>query len=74
MDSDEILAKLITRAATVRPFEDWTVVLAKYAEQLTQIETRLTAREMDGLMEAGADFYRTLARAEAYRNNAVKPA
>lgn len=73
MDADEILEKMITRAASVRPFEDWAEVLSKYAVCLASIESKISAREMNALVNAGADFYRTLARAEAYRANAMKP-
>ena len=73
MDADEILEKMVTRAAAVRPFEDWVEVLSNYAVCLASIESRISAREMNALVNAGADFYRTLARAEAYRVNAVKP-
>ena len=73
MDRDEILEKLITRASEIRQFKDWADVLANYADKLATLEDRLSATEMDGLLSVGADFYRTLARAEAYRLNAPKP-
>ena len=72
MDSDEILEKIITRAAGVRAFEDWADVLSNYAVCIAALETKISGNEMNGLINAGADFYRTLARAEAYRITAVK--
>lgn len=73
MDPDEILEKMITRAGGVRPFEDWADVLSNYAVCLNAIESKVSASELNRLVNAGADFYRTLARAEAYRANATKP-
>lgn len=73
MDPDEILEKMITRAAAMRTFEDWAGVLSKYANCLAAVEPKISEREMNALLNAGADFYRTLARAQAYRANGVKP-
>lgn len=64
---DEILAKMIVRSAPSRHFDDWADVLSEFAECLADISSRLSAAECDRLVNVGASFYRTLARAEAYR-------
>lgn len=74
MDRDEILEKMITRAAAARRFGDWADVLSNYAACLTKIESTVSLSEMEGLISAGADFYRTLARAEDYRRSSQRPA
>lgn len=73
MFGDEMLVQMITRAAAVRHFGDWPEVLTNYARCLEIVEPRLTAEEIEGFLNVGADFYRALARAEAYRTNSVRP-
>lgn len=46
-------------------------MLANYAECLATLEPKLQREEMERLIQAGADFYRTLARAEQYRRASV---
>lgn len=72
MDSDELLEKMITRASGTHAFEDWADVLSNYAVCLNAIHSKVSPDDMNRLVNAGADFYRTLARAEAHRKSAVK--
>ncbi len=65
------MAQMIATPAADRSFHDWPEVLANYAECLAAIQPRLRREEMDRLIRAGADFYRTLARAEQYRRASV---
>ncbi|SSW67165.1 hypothetical protein AVE30378_02481 [Achromobacter veterisilvae] len=65
------MAQMIATPAADRSFQDWPEVLANYAECLAAIQPRLRREEMDRLIQAGADFYRTLARAEQYRRASV---
>lgn len=67
MESEEMVAKMIARPSTYRHFEDWPDVLGRYADCLKRIESKLDHRDLEALLSVGADFYRTLARAEDYR-------
>ncbi|CAB3892233.1 MULTISPECIES: hypothetical protein [Achromobacter] len=69
MESEEMMAKMIARPSTYRHFDDWPDVLARYANCLKRIESKLDPRDLDALLNVGADFYRTLARAEDYRRS-----
>lgn len=69
MDTDEMLSRMIAQASHARPFEDWADVLTRYAACLKDVEAKLDDKELASLLTVGSDFYRTLARAEAYRNN-----
>lgn len=71
MDREELLAQMIATPAADRNFQDWPEVLANYAECLAALEPKLERAEMEKLIQAGADFYRTLARAEQYRRASV---
>lgn len=71
MDRDELLARMLATSACDRPLSDWPDVLSDYAGCLAALEDKLTPREMEALIRAGADFYRTLARAEQYRQASV---
>ncbi|WP_332459805.1 DNA-3-methyladenine glycosylase [Achromobacter denitrificans] len=62
---------MIATPAVDRSFHDWPEVLANYAECLATLESKLQREEMERLIQAGADFYRTLARAEQYRRASV---
>ncbi|WP_343499709.1 DNA-3-methyladenine glycosylase [Achromobacter denitrificans] len=62
---------MIATPAVDRSFHDWPEVLANYAECLATLEPELQREEMERLIQAGADFYRTLARAEQYRRASV---
>lgn len=67
MESEEMVAAMIARPSTYRRFEDWPDVLMRYAACLKTLEPKLDARDLEALLNVGADFYRTLARAEDYR-------
>ncbi|AYD67781.1 DNA-3-methyladenine glycosylase [Achromobacter sp. B7] len=67
MNSDEILATMILRSPPPLHFGDWADILDEYASCLERCSGKLDAEELDRLLEVGAMFYRTLARAEAYR-------
>ena len=71
MDREELLAQMIATPATDRDFHEWPEVLANYAECLAALQPRLRQEEMERLIRVGADFYRTLARAEQYRHTSV---
>ncbi|AKP90549.1 DNA-3-methyladenine glycosylase [Achromobacter xylosoxidans] len=71
MDHDELLARMLATSVSDRQVNDWPEVLADYAQCLAQLQHKLTPREMEALVCAGADFYRTLARAEQYRQASV---
>lgn len=71
MDREELLAQMIATPATDRDFHEWPEVLANYAECLAALQPRLRQVEMERLIRVGADFYRTLARAEQYRHTSV---
>ncbi|KDC79222.1 hypothetical protein L514_1622 [Bordetella bronchiseptica MBORD635] len=49
------------------PFGDWADVISSYAAVLVSIEAKLSSDEIADLIASGAQFYRTLARAEEYR-------
>lgn len=67
MDEQELMAQMIIRTSGARRFEDWPEVLAAYAACIKAVEGKLTQEEMEDFINLGADFYRTLARAEDYR-------
>lgn len=71
MDRDELLARMLATSVSDRPLSDWPEVLSDYAEYLAALNDKLTPREMEALICAGADFYRTLARAEQYRQASI---
>ncbi|MDR7944574.1 DNA-3-methyladenine glycosylase [Achromobacter aegrifaciens] len=72
MTRDEFVSMMILLPRLEKlGFGDWADVLDSYAEILVRIEGRLSANETAELMGVGADFYRTLARCEDYRRNAV---
>lgn len=71
MDHEELLAQMIATPAADRSFHEWPEVLANYAECLAALQLRLRHEEMEELIRVGADFYRTLARAEQYRRASV---
>lgn len=72
MHSDEYLAKMILRSTPPRRLGDWANLLNKYAFCLEKCSGKLDAEELDRLLDVGAMFYRTLARAEAYRKGIFK--
>lgn len=49
------------------PFADWADVISSYTAVLESIEAKLSYEEVSDLIASGAQFYRTLARAEEYR-------
>ena len=67
MDTQELVAQMIIRTSGARSFEDWPEVLAAYAALIETVQYKLTPQEMEDFINLGADFYRTLARAEDYR-------
>ncbi|KGE00333.1 DNA-3-methyladenine glycosylase [Achromobacter sp. RTa] len=71
MDREDLLAQMIATPAIDRSFTDWPEVLSNYAECLAALQSRLDQKDMERLIRVGADFYRTLARAEQYRSNSV---
>ncbi|WP_314361818.1 hypothetical protein [Achromobacter sp.] len=71
MLQDELLAKMIVKTAPCRRFDDWAEVLTEFASCLVQISPRLSPEECDRLINIGASFYRTLARAEDYRRTSI---
>lgn len=69
MERDELLAQMISRSAELRNFGDWADILGNYADCLAGVGTKLAPYEMEQFLKVGAVFYRTLARAEDYRQN-----
>lgn len=57
MRSEETLAKMICRTSGWRRFEHWADVLLIYALYLEKIEAKVDPHEMNGLFNAGADFF-----------------
>lgn len=73
MDADAMMERMITQRVQARPLGEWPEVLSNYAACLKNIESKVNNEDMNSLLSVGADFYRTLAQAEAYRANAGKP-
>lgn len=71
MDRDELLARMLATSVSDRPLADWPEVLSDYAQSLAALKEKLSPWEIEALVRAGADFYRTLARAEQYRQASV---
>jgi len=73
MEHDDLLAQMLTRSAHLGDFGDRVDVLGEYACTIHGIRQKLEPEEMERLLDSGAAFYRTLARAEAYRRMSVRP-
>ena len=71
MDRDELLARMLATPVSDRHLNDWPEVLSDYARCLVDLQGKHSAGDMEMLIGAGADFYRTLARAEQYRQASV---
>ena len=71
MERDDLLAQMLSRSAKLSKFGDWVDVLGDYADCLSQVSEKLDSGEMERLLNVGAAFYRTLARAEDYRRNSL---
>lgn len=56
MKSDEFPAKMILRSTPPRPFGDWADILNEYAQCLEKSSTKLSAEEVDRLLDVGAMF------------------
>ncbi len=69
MEHDDLLAEILTRSAKLNKFEDWADILAEYASSLWEVRDKLEPQEIERLLNVGAAFYRTLARAEDYRRS-----
>lgn len=69
MDEQELVAQMIIRTSGSRRFEDWPEVLATYAACVKAVKHKLTVDEIERFINSGADFYRTLARAEDCRRS-----
>lgn len=69
MEHDDLLAEMLTRSAKLNKFEDWADILAEYASALWDVRDKLEPQEIERLLDVGAAFYRTLARAEDYRRS-----
>lgn len=73
VDIDQFVAKMIVKVGPEKlDFADWSEALYAYAAALERIEVKLTEEEMADLIDIGAQFYRTLARAEDYRRLGVR--
>lgn len=73
MDKDQLVAKMIVNAGPEKSdFTDWAEALYAYAAVLGRIEGKLTEEELADLIDVGAIFYHTLARAEDYRRFGVR--
>ncbi|ASC69070.1 Uncharacterised protein [Achromobacter denitrificans] len=69
MDREDLLARMLTKSVTLSSFDDWVDILTDYAEHLNSVKDKLSAGDIERFVSVGASFYRTLARAEAYRVN-----
>ncbi|MBD9433267.1 MULTISPECIES: hypothetical protein [Achromobacter] len=73
MERDELLAQMVSRSAELSSFGDWVDVLGRFADCLSLVSKRLEPAEVEQLLDVGATFYRTLARAEGYRLSTTLP-
>lgn len=71
MDSEELLALMISTPAPAPPLDAWDRVLALYASHLERLAPKLDERDLGLLVASGAMFYRTLCQADAARLQAV---
>ncbi|HEY9269628.1 DNA-3-methyladenine glycosylase [Achromobacter sp.] len=69
MEQEDYLAQILTRSAKLNEFGDWADILADYASCLWNVRDKLEREEIERLLNVGAAFYRTLARAEDYRRS-----
>ncbi|CAB3743521.1 DNA-3-methyladenine glycosylase [Achromobacter kerstersii] len=71
MEREDLLAQMLSRPARSSRFDDWADVLGEFANCLAFSSGKLSQGEIDSFINVGAAFYRTLARAEAYRRESV---
>ncbi|CUJ21426.1 DNA-3-methyladenine glycosylase [Achromobacter xylosoxidans] len=72
MDSEELLALMISTPAPAPNLGDWDSVLLIYARHLERLAPKLDERDLGALIASGAMFYRTLRQAEAARVEALE--
>lgn len=72
MDSDELLALMISTPAPAPNLDDWDRVLVIYASHLARLSPKLDEKELGALVASGAMFYRTLRQAELARVQALE--
>ena len=71
MDSDELLALMISTPAPAPRLDAWDSVLVIYADHLERLSSKLDEKDLGLLVASGAMFYRTLCQADAARLQAV---
>ncbi|WBX89131.1 DNA-3-methyladenine glycosylase [Achromobacter mucicolens] len=71
IEREDLLAQILSRPAPPSGFDDWADVLGEFADCLAVSSGKLSQGEIDSFIRVGAAFYRTLARAEAYRRESV---
>lgn len=71
MDSEELLAMMISTPAPAPNLNDWDSVLVIYARHLERLAPKLNEKDLGALVASGAMFYRTLRQAEAARLQAL---
>ncbi|CUJ03731.1 Uncharacterised protein [Achromobacter xylosoxidans] len=71
MDSEELLAIMISTPAPAPNLDDWDSVLMIYARHLERLAPKLNEKDLGALVASGAMFYRTLRQAEAARQQAL---
>ena len=54
MDRDELLARMLATSVSDRPLADWPEVLSDYAQSLAALKEKLSPREIEALVRAGA--------------------
>lgn len=72
MDSEELLALMISTPAPAPDPGSWDTVLVIYARHLERLAPKLDERDLGALIASGAMFYRTLCQADAARVQAVE--
>ncbi|MDH0739310.1 hypothetical protein [Achromobacter spanius] len=72
MDSDELLALMISASAPTPNLSSWDSVLVIYSGHLAKLAAKLDERELGHLVACGAMFYRTLRQADAARLQALE--
>lgn len=72
MDSDEILALMLSTPAPAPNLNAWDRVLVIYAEHLARLVPQLDEKDLGALIASGAMFYRTLRQADAARLQALE--
>lgn len=72
MDSEELLALMISMPAPAPNPGNWDSVLMIYSRHLERLAPKLDEQDLGALIASGAMFYRTLCVVDAARIQAVE--